>query len=234
MIAMKLVETLRAAAREDARKGHHEMAAAKYQKLLEIAPDDLAALHELAFLHSTPLHREDEAQALYDRILAAHPADVEALFWSAWCLFGYFGLPEQLAVAKDRLRRVIELHRQGQERYVAHSCRLLASEEFELAPAERLELYEKAIAIAPDIPNGYRRLGEFLETQGHFDAALAAMKTALRYTKLRIGDDNVEPKQYCLEEAIEGSCVSADGLQDLLQAIDRVLVKIGSSPRGPS
>ena len=77
-------QRLKAAALDLMAHDRFEEAAFIYEELLELAPDDVEAVLDLAYLYTHVLQGEGRGDLLWRRALEIAPDDIDALFWSAY------------------------------------------------------------------------------------------------------------------------------------------------------
>jgi len=145
-------------------------ALAHFDKALERQRDDVSALFgrgEALFA----LNRESEALAAFESVLAADPAQIQAL-GSPGATDRGAGAP---GVIEDARRRVAVLRFRVLERDVARARQAARADRLD----EAAQAYLTAIAGQPDSPFLYRELAAVERQQGNADAALEHFRKAV-------------------------------------------------------
>lgn len=132
--------------------------------------------------HLNRLTREDAAMAkdLLDQVLSERPNSAEALIQATFCMAWSIWTGRQ-SEARIREMRAMALRAIGADRFDARGHLLVGMAETWLRRPERARLaLEESIELNPSLCQAYMQLGSALYLGGDPQAAIPAMRTALR------------------------------------------------------
>jgi tetratricopeptide (TPR) repeat protein len=215
-------ERLRARALTFVTLNRFEDAVFAYEELLEITPDDVTAILDLAYLYAHVVPGEGRGDALWTQALAIAPDSIDALFWHAYHDMIDGGTPEQRIDARQRLIRVIELDPSNRSGYVGCAHALLGQEaESDLATPERRCHLEAAVRASPDAPRFHQRLARAYERRGRLREALEHFEQALAQSHFH-AEEPGDSRQRYKADVLEGRSVPRYTREELRGSIARV------------
>lgn len=178
---------------------------------LDMATSPVGDLVELALLYLEPAHREADAIALLETVVARDPSHGQARVWLAWALLHFVMDGPSMTRAQELLTPLLDV-----EPYSGAAHMLLAEVRDEQGATvdARIRLLETSVAIEPDWVSNRHDLAWAYSEAGRHEEAATQLQAALH--AIRPEDPRWTLVQRSFEESITGR--TAAGAGDRLQA----------------